>query len=138
MKGNPGRSRLLLWLIPALAAVALAVVTGVSAYRSWTRREMLKTTLAWARLAPRPASARNLTISTGGSMFTRSFRASFTAPAPDIERWLNESPGTREATPEMPSPQIRRYIIAPGGGAQHAEVTVDGRTGTVFIYVYWS
>jgi hypothetical protein len=54
----------------------------------------------------------------------RAFRSSFTAPAPDIEQWLQQSPGTREAQPSTPSPGIRRFEIVPGGGAQHAEVTV--------------
>jgi hypothetical protein len=71
-------------------------------------------------------------------MFTRSFRVSFSAPAADIERWLQASPGTSEATPDRLSPGKRHFLIMPGGGAGHAELTVDDETGTVSIYVYWS
>ena len=60
------------------------------------------------------------------------------APAADIERWLKDSPGTREATPDSPSPGKRHFLIKPGGGAQHAEVNVDDEAGTVSIFVYWS
>ena len=71
-------------------------------------------------------------------MFTRAFRASFSAPIEDVEQWLRESPGTREATLERPSPSTRRFLIRPGGGAQWAEVTVDDSSGEVRIYVCWS
>jgi hypothetical protein len=107
-------------------------------YRSWDRQEMLRVTLLWGRLAPIPASAQHLAITKAGSMFTRAFRASFSVPVSDIEQWLGESPGTREAAPERPSPTTRRFLVKPGGGAQWAEVTVDDTSGAVRIYVYWS
>ncbi len=126
-------------LVAVLAfAVAVLAAGGFAGYQAWNRRTMLRTTLAWARLAPLPPSCRNFTISTGGSMFTRSFRASFVAPPPDIARWLLESPGTRGVEPERPDSLTRYFRIAPGGGAQFAEVTVDDRTGAVLIRVYWS
>jgi hypothetical protein len=99
---------------------------------------MLRATLTWGRLAPLPASAQDFTVVKEGNMFTRAFRVSFSASLPDVERWLHESPGTREVTPERPSPTSRRFLISPGGGAQHAEVTVEDGLGTVSIYVYWS
>ena len=71
-------------------------------------------------------------------MFSRGFRVSFVAPAAEIDQWLQQSPGTREAIPSSPSPGTRHYRIAPGGGAQHAEVTVDDTQHRVSIYVYWS
>ncbi len=71
-------------------------------------------------------------------MFSRSFRVSFSAPAVDVENWLQASPGTNEVIPDVPSPGRRHFAIKPGGGAQHAEVTVDDKTGHVSIYVYWS
>src|SRR4051794_32265324 len=77
------------------------------AYRAWDRHEMLRVTLIWGRLAPLPTPAQNFTITKDGSVFTRAFRASFTAPVAVVERWLHESPGTRDVTPERPSPQVR-------------------------------
>lgn len=71
-------------------------------------------------------------------MFSRWFRVRFVAPADEIERWLSESPGTREAAPMTDSPGIRHFDIEPGGGAQHAEVDVDDTEHSVSIYVYWS
>ncbi len=95
-------------------------------------------TLEWGRLAPFPASAGTVTVTAEGSSFTRAFRSSFTAPAAEIETWLKDSPGTREAKLTKPSPGLRHFGIAPGGGAAHAEVTVDDTTHRVSIYVYWS
>ena len=94
--------------------------------------------LQWGRLSPFPSSAEEFTITTQGNMFTRGFRASFTAPAADIEQWLQQSPGTRAVLPETPLPGVRHFEIAPGGGAQHAEVTVDDTKHHVSIYVCWS
>ncbi len=119
-------------------ACTLIVAFLVVQHRRAEQRQRLEIPREWARLAPYPESARDLRASTSGSMFTRAFRVSFTAPAPDIERWLADSPGMREATPERVSPGKRHFAIKPGGGAQHAEVTVDDTTGSVSIYVAWS
>jgi hypothetical protein len=105
---------------------------------SRNRASAIDATLTWGRLAPLPPSAQQFVISTQGSMFTRAFRASFVASAADIEQWLQQSPGTREVSPEISSPSVRHFQIAPGGGAQHAEVTVDDTQHRVSIYVYWS
>ena len=92
----------------------------------------------WARLAPYPASARNLRATTSGGMFSRSFRVTFTAQPRDIERWLRASPGPREATEERPALGKRHFDIRPGGGANHAEVNVDDTSGRVEVNVAWS
>ena len=120
-------------------ALMLAAVAGaVLGYRFWERNEMLRATLDWGRLAPLPASMHDFTITAEGGTFTRAFRTSFSAPIVDVERWLHDSPGTRDVTPERPSPASRRYLIVPGGGAAHADVTLDESSGAVGIYVYWS
>ena len=94
--------------------------------------------VAWGRLAPFPASVTNFKITTTGSSFSREFRCSFDAPAAEIETWLERSPGISDAETSSPSPHIRHFKIRPGGGAQHAEVTVDDARHQVSIYVYWS
>jgi hypothetical protein len=99
---------------------------------------MIRCTLEWGRLAPVPVSAKGFTIGAEGGMFTRSFRASFTAPREDVIRWLRESPGTREAAPVKVRPGVQRFLISPGAGAGHAEVIVDETGGVVGIYVSWS
>ena len=116
----------------------LAVASFVAFTLLPHRQSAIDCTRTWGRLAPFPSSAKQFSISVQGSMFTRAFRASFVAPSTDIEQWLQQSPGTREALPTSPSPGIRHFSIAPGGGAQHAEVTVDDRRHYVSIYVYWS
>ena len=126
------RTKLILLALGALVALCS---WGICSH---SQSSAIDCTLSWGRLAPFPHSALSVTISSEGNMFTRAFRASFTAPAVDIERWLLESPGTRSVVPEIPSPSVRYFLIAPGGGAQHAEVTVDDSQHLVFIYVYWS
>jgi hypothetical protein len=102
---------------------------------------VIETVLEWGRLAPFPKSAQNLSFTTEGSMFTRAFRINFSAPCEDIEIWLAQSPGTSEIEPKSLDNITFTYIISPGGGAQHAEVTIskkDQTTCTVEIFTYWS
>lgn len=84
-------------------AGVICIVGLFFAHRVWDRQEMLRVALTWGRLAPLPASAQQITISTEGSLFSRAFRVSFIAPVADFERWLCESPGTRDVAPERPS-----------------------------------
>ena len=99
--------------------------------------EARRCTLEWGRLAPFPASAGTVQPIPGGNAFTRSFQTSFRAPTADIERWLQASPGIREATAEVKA-NGRRYEIRPGGGAAGAQVEVNDARHEVSIYVYWS
>jgi hypothetical protein len=125
----------ILWAI----AVACGLIVSCSIGMEWIEaRQRLDITREWARLAPYPESARNLKATTTGNMFTRGFRVSFAADAAVIERWLQDSPGPRESTPERPEAGKRHFFIKPGGGAQWAEVTVDDILNLVQIRVYWS
>ena len=92
----------------------------------------------WGRLAPFPESAQVSFISATGNMFSRGFRVAFTAPAADIEQWLQQSPGTRDVIPDVPAPGVHHFQIEPGGGAQWAEVSVDDKSHRVSIRVFWS
>ena len=97
----------------------------------------IEATKEWAQLSDFPSSATNLSVKTQGSMFTREFTVEFNAPIADVEKWLNESPGTKGVTPAIDG-KIRIYDIEPGGGAQHAELELDESTGRVRINTYWS
>lgn len=121
-----------------IGGVAWLDYTLFSPESSRNRASAIDCTLTWGRLAAFPASAQQFSITVHGSMFTRAFRASFIAPPADIEQWLQQSPGTREALPTTPSPGVRHFEIFPGGGAQHAEVTVDDTRHRVSIHVNWS
>jgi hypothetical protein len=130
--------RLLSVSLIGICSIAWLGYFFLSPNSSRNRASAIRCTLTWGRLAPFPASAQNFTISATGNMFTRGFRSSFTAPAAEIEQWLQQSPGTRDVKPSSPSPGIRHFKIAPGGGAQWAEVRVDDTNHCVSIYVYWS
>jgi hypothetical protein len=120
------------------AILLLAIAAAFFFAQARNHRSAIETTLVWGRLAPIPQSAQGLSVLTEGSSFTRAFRIKFTASPEDVEKWLTDSPGTREAVLESLPPTTRRYSIKPGGGAQHAEVNVDDVSHTVSIYVYWS
>ena len=141
------RKQILVGLITFVCLASLAVVACFELFvYVFTRagrspeeyRSAVECTLEWGRLSPFPPSAQQLAIKIEGGFFTRSFRVSFTAPPADIERWLQVSPGTRETSPTTPSPGIRHFQIAPGGGANGAEVSVEDTTNQVSIYVSWS
>ena len=123
--------------IAACAGIACAplMVLGLFAALRTEVSQRLETPRECARLAPYPESATDLRATTSGGPFSRSFRVQFTAPAADIERWLEASPGTRGIAPARPSAGKRLYIIEPGGGAKSAEVTVDDAAGLVIISV---
>jgi len=128
---NP-RIRKYLQVLGILGVVC--IIALFIAYRAWNRHEMLRATLFWGRLAPLPPSAQNVTVTKAGDILSRVFRASFTAPVADVDRWLRESPGTRTVTPERTLPTVRRFLIFSSNGA-NAEVTVDD-LGEVWIDVY--
>ena len=118
-----------------LALLGYLLVSPNSPYQ---RPSVVRAILTWGRLAPFPQSAQVSSITATGNMFSRGFRVSFTAPAPDIEQWLRQSPGTRDLIPDVPAPGFRYFQIEPGGGAQGAQVSVDDRIHRVSVYVYWS
>ncbi len=123
-------------LIPT-AILLVVILAGYFYIQRANYHSALAATKEWARLNDFPATATNLTVETEGSMSTREFTIQFDAPLADIEIWLNESPGTKEATPTTDG-NVRKYSIEPGGGAQHAELDLDENTGHVRINAYWS
>jgi hypothetical protein len=136
--------KVIVGLLAAVAIVVAATITvGLLAYTTWTgsrvnEAEAIETTLAWARLAPLPADAREIVVTAQGTSFTRSFRLGFVLPADVLDEWLRKSRGIADTQPTTPAPDRRHYPIEPGGGAQHAEVEVDDTSHRVSVYVYWS
>jgi hypothetical protein len=129
-------------LVVAVAWIAflgfMVYVTNPESGTPSDKRSAIECTLEWGRLAPFPPSARQLSITIHGSMFTREFRTSFTASPAEIERWLKESPGIQESSPTVPSQGVRKFQIRPGGRAQRAEVSIDDAKHQVLIDVSWS
>lgn len=125
-----------------VGAIAVAVLFFSSNARDnqnpAKQKEMMSSVLEWGRLAPFPASATNVSIATEGSSFTCSFRASFVASKQDIQTWIKQSPGTVGVTPQQFADNKVMYTIAPGSGANRAEVKIDFNLNQVDIYVSWS
>ena len=133
-------------VIPLIATIFLLALIGsimvwVSSRHNQEaeqKDDMLALVMVWARLAPFPPNAEAVSIKAEGNPFTRSFRASFTAPEGENETWICESPGLNETTPEETMNGKVHYTISPGGGANWAEVAIDKNSGRVDIYVAWS
>ena len=93
------------------------------------------------RLVPLPASAQQEAmcefgpVLVGDFQFTRGFEMSFLAPPADIERWLQQSPGTRAVVPTTSLFRQRKFEVVPGGGASQAEVTVDDAQHRITIFI---
>jgi len=133
--------RLLLAGAVVVTAIALLCTASCIGLRSKSKAEAasaMDCVLEWGRLAPFPQSAKDLTITAEGGSFTRAFRAKFTAPPQDINAWIASSLGTKNLVPERAGSSIRKYVIAPGGGAAYAKVVIDDQTNLVTVYVYWS
>src|SRR3954465_8590739 len=109
-----------LWLL-CVSAVILVLVVGwfvFSVASPLNRRSAIRTTLAWARLAPFPVPVSSLHVRVAGSMFTRQFRISFEGDPKKIQEWIDASPGTRGLQPltERDSAGWFVYSIEPAHG----------------------
>ena len=143
---KPRTKTLIIVLCRAFIALCLAFI-ALSAIVVWldfgpgsliSRESAIAATREWARLSPLPQSAVNLNIAIKGSMFTREFIIEFEAPSAAVREWLMSSPGTAQAPSFLQDDGSLRYEIAPGGGAQFAEVIVSKDGTNVRIRAYWS
>lgn len=124
------------FLIVAATLVGVAAA-GAMYLRYANRLSAINAATKWARLAPLPASAKNVQVETKGTMFTRQFVITFDAPPAVIQQWIAASPGPSSATQSIAG-SVTTYAITPGGGAQFAEVKVDLNANRVVIRTYWS
>ena len=99
---------------------------------------MIDTSLTWGRLAEFPTSKKDFIIQTEGSMFTRSFRGSFTDTKDRVAQWLKDSPGVTEGRVESLEDGSTKYHLKMGGGAMAGEVIVSKDGENVNFYVCWS
>src|SRR5262245_7230240 len=100
-------------LVPILGA-GYAVVH----YRN--RASAIATTQQWARLAAFPVNSSVLDVRVKGSMFTREFEVSFSASSEVIARWIEQSPGLREARISTNADGSKHFLIRPGARAAFA------------------
>jgi hypothetical protein len=135
------RKRLIRW---GLAVTGVLLVLAVAGWLTFSHQGLVNQTSAvatarkWARLAPLPRNALDLSVKVSGSPFSREFAIEFRAPSAEVRRWLRDSPGTRDATPALGPDGSVTYSITPGGGAQFAEVIVSDGGTRVRIHTYWS
>jgi hypothetical protein len=135
----------LIW--PVVVGIVLGALMGYEGFRfgppgypHFTPASAEACVLEWARLKPFPSEAQSYTITTGGGMFTRSFRVAFFGAPAAIEQWVNSCPGIADPVCEKetaPDGTIT-YTIHAGGGAVFAELVHHPQRGTVQIRTYWS
>jgi len=108
----------------------ILIIAGIIAWRISVALDAsaIDTAQTWARLAPFPATARDLHVQ---------FKITFVAPKQDVASWIKMSPGPASAKQSADGSETV-YEIAPGGGATSAEVRVDPSTGRVSIDTSWS
>jgi hypothetical protein len=117
----------------------LLVVGGVYLLLpGFQRGNMIECTMKWGRLAPFPKIAKNFTIETEGSAFTRTFIGSFSDTPETIQKWLKDSAGIQEGSQEIHLGKTHRYILKTGEGAAYGEVRVSTDGTTVDFKVSWS
>lgn len=115
----------------------IGICVLLSGYFGWNKLEKasaISTTIEWAQLAPFPDNIYDFNITTKGSSGTREFNCEFKASKETILAWLKKCPSLSEEI----NFEKDIFEIAPGGGAQFAEITVDWNIGKVVIVTYWS
>jgi hypothetical protein len=123
-----------------ILALSVGIKPGPPGYPYFTEPSARKATLEWARLSPFPTEVEGFTITTGGTMFTRSFRVTFFGNPPDISKWVQSCPGIVDPKTEktMAEDGTITYEMRGGGGAVYAELIHHPDRGTVIIRTYWS
>lgn len=84
------------YLVGFAVALFLGLVVGLAIYYKYSQ---LGGALATGRLAPLPTGAHAVLVDTKGNLFARSFWVTFEAPAPAIQRWIQQSPGLAQLQP---------------------------------------
>jgi hypothetical protein len=131
------------------AVAVLAVLSQLAAFSCWlvvvlsigfvflSKMSAVNTTRSWARLSPLPVPLWRVEIESEGNMFSRGFIMEFEAPAHEVSEWLSTSPGT-ESCSWKENDGVRRCNIAPGEGANMAEISVLNEGTSVWVYASWS
>lgn len=143
MKRKWYRHPLAIRVAGVVALLALSVLIEVGAYFSnvmlpWHRQEAIEATLLWGGLAELPSTATNVSVTTSGSMFTRTFDLKFEAPDHEIRRWIAESPRLSENTPQNRERGVDRYEIYPGEQGAVGDWVEVRYQGAVVIHMSWS
>lgn len=116
-----------------LAVISLLLI-GYFTLQRINHNSAIAATIEWARLAPYPSNCEAFQISETGTMFTREFEVTFTAPRETITNWLRQCPGL--AAQSDFSKTV--YEIKPASGANFAQIRIDWSANKVFIKTYWS
>lgn len=124
--------------IVAIICIAVLAWLFLDSQSPINRRSAIACTCEWAQLEPLPVPNGEVKIETKGGMFSREFVITFTAPPDTLLKWLQSSAGTKEAFTGKTTLTDTHLQIAPGGGAQFAEITISNCGTKVVIRTYWS
>jgi len=100
----------------------------------WNKADAIQTTIEWGGLAPLPANARDISVETKGSKFTREFIVQFEASRSDIDEWIKKSKSLINIIPKEDENRKIIYEIYPGeDGAIGGTVVIEINKSIVII-----
>lgn len=120
----------------AIVSISAICVGTVVECRSISNESAKTIVVSWCRLAEFPSGRKSETLLVGGSAFTREFEISFQLERHDLQRWISDSPGLRDASIAT-NGRVAAYRIEPKD-AQSCLVKTDESSGKVWIKAYWS
>jgi hypothetical protein len=120
------------------AGVFLAPTSAPDNANPSKQAEMVDISRRWGQLAPFPNSARGFSIHTEGNAFTRTFRGSFSAESPTVNKWLEDSRGVTQGQKEVQPDHSTKYILKTAEDASYGEVIISPDRTHVSFRVSWS
>lgn len=104
----------------------------------WNRTQAIETALKWGGLANLPDKARNISVSTQGSMFTRTMIIEFSCNENELQELISISPGLKNFNPTHENHGIVSFQLSGKEGANGGTLRIDKNIGKVRIVVNWS
>ena len=105
----------------------------------WDRSSAIETAITWGGLADLPDAAKDISVRTEGSMFTRTFIIRFEIDNNAIDAWIKNSFRMKNVVPIAEEDGTLRYEIHPGENrSMGGSVRVNRLGHWVIIRMAWS
>ena len=130
----------LLLIIFSFASVFIPTVVAETrcAYSPINQKIAVTNALEWSRLLELPDSAHNIEAETSGNIFTREIEVTFKASSEDIDKWISESPGTKNVIPIILSNGNSKYLVEKMEKVSFSELIIYKNENKVYLITYWS
>ena len=102
----------------------------------WQKSNAIKTALGWVGISRLPPHAKNVSVKTKGSMFTRQFILEFYSDSTEFKDWIQQVPKIKGSPPTMLTDATIEYEVRPGeNGSNGGTIKLNKLTGQVIIDV---